>query len=168
MLDYKVEPSVDSPNTKVNDGAFIREMTMIGGHNTIEVFSVCGMYLFSIGFGFKNVTDGTTVMSKVVVPLTVSVENAHHFVVKVETDTEWILGSYGPKEHDVCITMKLPNGGHLNRVFKQVGVANAPRSMPITIAFAAAMRKWKADTSGKGKVAPVKKVGVVKTIHPKP
>jgi hypothetical protein len=126
------------------------------------------MYLFSVGFGFKNVTDGTTVMSKVLVPLPVSVENAHHFVVKVETDAEWILGSYGPKEHDVCITTKLSNGGHLNRVFEQVGVANAPRSMPITIAFPVAMRKWKADTFGKGKVAPVKKVGVVKTIQLKP
>jgi hypothetical protein len=38
MLDYEVEPSVDRPNTKVNDAAFICETTMIGGHNTIEVF----------------------------------------------------------------------------------------------------------------------------------
>jgi hypothetical protein len=45
-------------------------------------------------------------------------ENAHHFLARVETDAEWILGSYEPKEHDVCITVKLPNGCHLNQVFE--------------------------------------------------
>jgi hypothetical protein len=152
---------------------------LIRGHDAIEEFLACKMYLLVADFGFKNVTDGTTIMSKVVVPFPIfpveslSTENTHHFLAKVETDAEPILGSYGPKEHDVCIVMKLLNGGHLNRVFKKMGVAYAPHLMSGIDAFAAAMRKWKADTSEKmaakkAKVARVKKVGVIKIVQPKP
>jgi hypothetical protein len=79
----------------------------------------------------------------------ISVENVHHYLAKVETDAERILGSYGPKEHDACVAMKLPNDGRLNRVFKQMRVAYTPCPMSGTDAFAVGTRKQKADASGK-------------------
>jgi hypothetical protein len=54
-------------------------------------------------------------------------ERVDHFLAKVETDAGQILGSHKPKEHDVCMVMKLPNGGCLNQVFEQMGVPHAPR-----------------------------------------
>jgi hypothetical protein len=119
-LDYEVEPSVDCPDTDANDVAFIRATTMIGCRVAVEEILACEMYPLSAGFSFKNVSEGTTAMSKVVVPLPifpmepVSMNTANCFLVKVETDAERILGSYRPKEHDACMVAKLPNSGHLN------------------------------------------------------
>jgi hypothetical protein len=116
-------------DSNINDVAFVQATTMIGGRDIIKEFLACRMYPLLVGFGFKNVTDGTTAMSKVVVPLPVFpvepilMENVHHFLAKVETEPERILGSYGPKEHDACIAVKLPNGGRLSRVFEQMGAA---------------------------------------------
>jgi hypothetical protein len=71
-LDNEVEPLVGCMDTNINDVAFIRATTMMGGGcDIIEEFLTCGMYPFSAGFGFMNVTDGTTAMSKVEVPLPV-------------------------------------------------------------------------------------------------
>jgi hypothetical protein len=58
-------------------------------------------------------------------------------------------------------------------VFEQLGVAYAPRPMLGTDAFSVSTRKRKADAAGrvtakKVKVAPVKKVGIVKIVRPKP
>jgi hypothetical protein len=136
VLDYEVEPLVDCVDTDMNVVAFIRATTMIRHRDAVKDFLACGMYPFSAGFGFKGVTDGTTTVLKVVVPLlvfpveSVSVENTHHFLAKVEVDAERILGSYGPKEHEACIAVKLPNGGRLNRVFEQMGVAYALHPLP--------------------------------------
>jgi hypothetical protein len=94
VLDYEVEPLVDCLDTNVNDVAFIWATTMIEGHDIVKEFLACGMYPLSVIFGFKNVTEGTTVMSKVVVHLPVFpvepvfAENAHHCLVKMEMDTE--------------------------------------------------------------------------------
>jgi hypothetical protein len=68
-LDYEVEPSVDCPDTDFNDVAFIRATTMIGGHDVVKEFLAGRMYPLSVGFDFKNLSNGTTAMSKVVVPL---------------------------------------------------------------------------------------------------
>jgi hypothetical protein len=78
------------------------------------------MYPLSPSFDFKNVTTDTTIVSKVKVPLPIfpikmiSADSVDRFLVKVETDVERILGSYGPKERDACMTVKLSNGGCLN------------------------------------------------------
>jgi hypothetical protein len=134
-LVYEVEPTVDYPDTDVNDAAFVRARTMIGGRTTVEEFLACGMYHSSVGFGFMNVIDGTTVMSKVEVPLPVFLvskvnvvdgTSADRFLVKVETNAERILGSYKPMEHDACMATNVPNGSRLIRVFEQMGVPCAP------------------------------------------
>jgi hypothetical protein len=44
VIDYEVEPSVDCPDTNVNDVAFIRATTMIGGPVAVEEFLACRMY----------------------------------------------------------------------------------------------------------------------------
>jgi hypothetical protein len=54
VLDYEVEPSVDCLDTNVNDVAFVRATDMIRGHDTVEEFLACGMYLLSVSFGFKT------------------------------------------------------------------------------------------------------------------
>jgi hypothetical protein len=127
-------------------------------------------------------------MSKVKMPLrifpmeVVSTKGAGRFQVMVEMDAEKILGSYGPREHDACMMVKLPNDGHLNWVFKQMGVPYALCPLPGTDAFTAATKKQKADTSRRVvakkvmvipakatpvKAAPTKKISVLKVIQPK-
>jgi hypothetical protein len=93
-LNYAVEPEVDCTDSDINDAAFVRVTTMIGGCDAVEDFLACGRYPLSAGLGFKNVTTGLTAMSKVKVPLpifpveTILVESANHFLVKVETDAK--------------------------------------------------------------------------------
>jgi hypothetical protein len=36
-------------------------------------------------------------------------------------ETEKVLGSFGPKEYDALRLPNIPNGGHLNSVFEQMG-----------------------------------------------
>jgi hypothetical protein len=153
-------------------------MTLIGGRDAVEEFMACGMYLLLFGLGFNNVTNSATTVSKVMVPLPIflmepaSTQSADHFLAKVETDVKQILGSYGPKEHDAFLDVKLPNGGRLNWMFEQMGVPYAPQPMSGTVAFTAAMKKLKVDALGKkavkkAKVASVKKMGVIKIVRPK-
>jgi hypothetical protein len=119
-LNYQVEPLVNCPDINFNDAVFILVTTMIEGCDAIEEFLAYGLYPLSAGFGFGLVSDGTTAVPKVVVPLPVfpmthvAAESASHFLVKVEMDAERIIGSYGPKGHEACIHVKLPNGGRLN------------------------------------------------------
>jgi hypothetical protein len=146
------------------------------------------MYPLASGFGFRDVAIGTTAVSKVETPLpiftmeAISAEGADHFLAKVEMDAEKVLGSYGPREHDALMTVKLPNGGRINQVFEQMGVPYAPRLLPGTEAFQIATKKRKTDVSKKpsakkmkifqGKAAPAKaappnKMSVVKVTRPK-
>jgi hypothetical protein len=149
MLDYTMEPEADCPDNDVNDVAFVRVMNMIGGRDAVEEFLACGMYPLLVGFSFRNVTTGMTAVSKVKMPLpifpveAVSTEDANCFLATVKTDAEKILGSYGPREHDVCMIAKLPNGGCLNRVFEQMGVPYAPHPLTGTEAFTTATKEVK-------------------------
>jgi hypothetical protein len=43
-------------------------------------------------------------------------ESASQFLVKVELDTERVIGTYSLREHEACVSAKLPNGGRLNHV----------------------------------------------------
>jgi hypothetical protein len=110
-LDYQVEPPVNCLDTGSNDATFVRATMMIGGHDVVEEFLACGLYPLSsgFGFGFREVSDDTTAMSE------------------MEMDAERVVESYGRKENEACILVMLPNGGRLNRVFEQMGVAYAPR-----------------------------------------
>jgi hypothetical protein len=184
-LDYIVELKVDCSDNDINDNAFIRPITMIGGHDVVEEFLACEMYPLSASFGFRNVVAGVTVVSRVETPLpifpmeTILVEGASHFLEMMETNAEKVLGSYGPREHDACMVMKLSNDGHLNRVFEQMGIPYGPRPLPGTDAFVAATKNRKANVSKKTvmkkakvvlvkavpvKVAPSNKLSVVKVI----
>jgi hypothetical protein len=71
VLDYQVEPQMNCPNTNTNDAVCIWVSIMIGGCDIVEEFLACGLYPLSIDFGFGEVSNGTTVMSKVVLSLPV-------------------------------------------------------------------------------------------------
>jgi hypothetical protein len=86
----------------------------------------------------------------------ISVENASRVLVKVETEAERILGSFGLKEHDAHITVKLPNGDRLYHVFEQMGLTYASRPLPEMEASQAMREKWKAEVSWKPAVKRVK------------
>jgi hypothetical protein len=121
MVDYMVEPEVEFPNSNVNDA--------------VEEFFACGMYPPGSSFDFRDVTVGTTVVSKVKTPLAfflvepVSAEDAGCFQAKVETDADRILGSFRPKEHDALMMAKLPNDDRLNQVFEKMGIPYALHPM---------------------------------------
>jgi hypothetical protein len=113
------------------------------------------MYPLAFGFGFRYVAVGTTMVSEVETPLPVFPMDVIYagasarFLAKVQTDAEKSLGSYGPKEQEACMVVKLSNGGRLNRVFEQMGVSYGPRPLPGSEAFRPASRKKKADLSKK-------------------
>jgi hypothetical protein len=67
----------------------------------------------------------------------------------VETEAERFLGSFEPKEYNILSSMKLPNGGRLNRVFEQMGVPYGPRPLPGTEVSQTAIKKQKAEVSKK-------------------
>jgi hypothetical protein len=67
----------------------------------------------------------------------------------VETEAEGFWGSIVPREYDVVMAVKLPNGGRLNHVLEQMGVADGPPSLPGSEASQAARDKQKAKVSKK-------------------
>jgi hypothetical protein len=131
-----------------------------------------------LGFCFKGVAIGMTVVSKVEMPLpiflleAISAEEARRFPVKVKTDAERILGSYGPREHDACVIVKLPNSGCLNYVFEQIRVPYALRPLSGMEASQSVTSKRKTDisknmTAKKPKLAQRGKAALVKMTPPK-
>jgi hypothetical protein len=56
----------------------------------------------------------------------VSVEHAERVLAEVETETEKVLGSSGPREYDALVLANIPNGSHLNHVFEHMGVPYVP------------------------------------------
>jgi hypothetical protein len=119
---------------------------------------------------------GTTPVSKVQTPLLlfpiepVSTEMACHVLAEVETAAERFLGSFVLREYDVVMAAKLLNGGHLNHILDQMGVAYGPRLLPVSEASRAVRDKQNAEVSKKlavkkakisiGSVAPSKTVPV--------
>jgi hypothetical protein len=82
----------------------------------------CKRYLLAAGFSFKNVPVETTLVSKVEICLplfavgTIAAEHIDRFLVKVETDDEKVLGSFGPREYDALAMANIPN--RLDQVFE--------------------------------------------------
>jgi hypothetical protein len=135
-LDYAIELEVVCPDNDTNNVAFIQATATIGGHDAVEEYVACKMYLLAVGFGFASVTLGVTPVSKVETPLplfavgNVGAEYATHVLAEVETKAKKVLGSFRPKEYDALCTVNILNGGHLNRVLEQMGVPYAPRPLP--------------------------------------
>jgi hypothetical protein len=69
------------------------------------------------------------------------VEVASHVLAEVETEAVRFLGSFIPREYDAVMAVKLLNGGHLNCVLEQMGVAYGPRLLPGSDASQAARDK---------------------------
>jgi hypothetical protein len=136
-----VKPEVECPDVDMNNTAFVRATTTIGGRDAVEEFVACKMYPLASSFSFREVTIDTTHVSKVWTPLplfpveAVSVENSSHVLAEVEIEVERIIGSFGPKEYDAFTKAKLPNGDCLNHVFENMGLAYAPCLLPGTEAF---------------------------------
>jgi hypothetical protein len=70
-LNYVVEPEVDCSDDDLNDAAFVRAASTIGGRDVVEEFVACKMYLLASSFSFKGVTLDMTLVSKVRTPLPV-------------------------------------------------------------------------------------------------
>jgi hypothetical protein len=134
-LDYIVEPEVECPDNDVNDAAFVRATTTIGGRDAVEEFVACRMYPLASSFGFRDVMVGMTAVSKVKTQLPLfpvelaSTEGAGCFLVNVKVDAERVLGSFRLMEYNALVTAKLPNNGRLNRVFEQMGILYAPHPL---------------------------------------
>jgi hypothetical protein len=77
----------------------------------------------------------------------VSTEGASHILVEVETEAERILGSFRLKHYDTLSMVKLPNGGRLNHIFEQTGLAYAPRLLPSSEAIQVVKEKHKVEVS---------------------
>jgi hypothetical protein len=65
VLDYTVEPEVECLDDDLNDVAFVRAITTIGGRDAVEEFVACKMFPLASGFGFKDVTIGMTPVLKI-------------------------------------------------------------------------------------------------------
>jgi hypothetical protein len=143
-LDYTVEPWVECPD---DDAAFVLVTATIGGRDTVQEFVARKMYPLASSFGFSGVSIGMAPMSKIQMSLplflvhTLSMENGPHVLEELDMEDGMILGSFGPKEFDALEMVKLPNAGHLNHVFEQMGVAYAPCLLPGTEAFQATREK---------------------------
>jgi hypothetical protein len=149
-LDYVLEPEVECPNNDPSDAAFVRATATIGVHDAVKEYVACKIYPLVASFGFESVPLGMTPVSKVETPLplftmeTIAVEHTTCFLVEVETETERVLGSFGPREYDAIRVVNVPNGGLLNRVLEQLGVPYFPRPQPGSAASQSANMKRKA------------------------
>jgi hypothetical protein len=147
-LYFTIEPSFECANGDSSDAAFVHDVSLIGGQDAIEEYLAYRMFPLLANFGFAEIMDGETPVSKVVVPLPefplarFEGESNDCFLARVELDAENMVGSYGRAEHDACI-QTLPNVGYLNRVFEKAGVAYGPRPQPGTEASTEVAKKRK-------------------------
>jgi hypothetical protein len=194
-LDYTVEPEVECPDNDPSDAAVVRATTTIRGHDDVEEYVACNVYPLAASFSFESAPLGMTLVPKVETPLplfavgTIAAEHADHFLAKVKTKTERVLGSFGPRKYNALMIANIPNGGHLNHVLEQMGAPYFPRPQPGSAASQSTNEKWKAEVAKKPatkkakagtsqapsfrmvpplpKVGPTKKVGVLKISRPK-
>jgi hypothetical protein len=154
-LDYTVEPGVECSDDDPNDVAFVQATATIGGQDAIEEFVASIMFPLASSFSFRDVTAGTTPVLKVQTLLLlfpielVYVGDADRVLAEVETEAERFLGSFKPREHDALKMAKLPNGGCLNHVLEQMGVAYAPHPLPGSNVSQVARDKRKAEVTKK-------------------
>jgi hypothetical protein len=149
-LDYTTEPSFECGDNDLGDVAFVYVTGLIGGRDTIKEYLACRMFPLLANFGFAEILDGETLVSKMVVPLPgfpltrFEGESNDCLLARVELEAKNVVGGYTRVEHDACIKV-LQNRGHLNRVFERAGVSYAPRPPPGTDASVKAAKKRKVD-----------------------
>jgi hypothetical protein len=101
---------------------------------------MCKIFPLAASFGFESMPLRTAPVSRVETPHllfamgTIAAEYADHFLVEVETETEKVLGRFGPREYDALILANIPNGGRLNRVFEQMEFLYSPCPEPGSVA----------------------------------
>jgi hypothetical protein len=78
-----------------------------------------------------------------------SMGDAARVLAEVEMESQRYLGSFRPREYDALMTMDIPNGGHLNRVFEQMRVAYTLRPPPSSEASQPARDKRKTKVTKK-------------------
>jgi hypothetical protein len=118
-LDYAVEPEVEYLDNDPNDPTFIRATATIGGCAAVKEHVACKICSLAVSFVFESGALGMTPMSKVETPLPLfAVEHADHFLAEVETETERVLGSFGPREYDALRVATILNGSCLNHILE--------------------------------------------------
>jgi hypothetical protein len=131
VLDFAIELPFECAEDDVGDVAFIKATCSVGGWDTIEEYMACGLFSLSTSYGFEEIEDRGTPVSKINLPMSefpsarLPGEMNDHFRPRVELAAENVVLSYVREEHDVCITA-VPNEGRLNRVFEQAGVPYGP------------------------------------------
>jgi hypothetical protein len=139
-LDYIIEPEVECSYNDPNDVVFIQATVTIGGRDAVKEYTTCKIFPLTAIFSFESVPLGTTLVLRVETPIplfamgTIAAEYADHFLAEGETETENVLGSFGPREYDALRFANIPNGSRLNHVFKQMGVSYSPRPKPSSVA----------------------------------
>jgi hypothetical protein len=145
-LDFSMDHSFECAKDNSRDVAFICATGFISGQDAVEEYLACRMFPLSA----SQKLQGEMPILKVTLPLPefplaklLGMSN-DHFLVMVELGAENVLGSYIRTEHDAC-GLALLNGGRLNRVFEQAGVAYCPRPEPGTDVSREASKKRKED-----------------------
>jgi hypothetical protein len=129
-LDYLMELTHIYVEDDVNDRAFIRVTTNIGGHDVVEEYLVCGVWPLSATWDLSDVEEAEAPLLKVMVPLPKvfamkgSKEKDHEFVMRVCVGANKLVGSYGLMEHQAC--MSQIRNGCLKHVFEVASVKYPP------------------------------------------
>jgi hypothetical protein len=166
LPDFSTDPPFDCADDDSSDAAFVRATSLIDGRGTVEQYLACRMFPLLASFGFGEIVEGETSVSKITLPLPefpltkVEGECDAHFLARVELSAENVVGSYGRTEHDACV-LALLNGGRLNWVFEKAGVAYGLYPEPSTEASKEAVRKRKIDAV----VGPVGKALLHQRLH---
>jgi hypothetical protein len=149
VLHFSMDPLFECVDNDAGDVAFVRATSSIGGWDIVDKYLACGLFPLSAGFGFGEITDSETTVSKVTLSLPefplakLQGESNDHFLVRVELGIENVIGSYICTDHNAC--KLLSNGGLLNQVFEQADVAYGSRLEPGSEASKEATKKRKND-----------------------
>jgi hypothetical protein len=104
---------IDCPDDDSGDTAFVKPVSSIRGRDTVEEYLACGMHLLSTSVSFRGITDGVTLVSRIILPLPKfravhkDDEDDIQFSVRVELEAESIVGGHSRPEHDACMTSVL-------------------------------------------------------------
>jgi hypothetical protein len=70
-LDFAMEPSFECANDNAGDVAFVNTTCSIGSRDAVEEYLACRLFPLSAGFGFREMEDEETPVSKITLPLLV-------------------------------------------------------------------------------------------------
>jgi hypothetical protein len=106
-----MKPSFDCPNDDLSDDAFIWASKCIRGRDAMEKFMSCGVWPLAAGVNIEQVKVDVTPVSKLKFPLPrfplsrEDDEDDINFLVRVEQEARFIVGSYTCAEHEACIAV---------------------------------------------------------------